>query len=450
MVSADNLNLDVLELIFCFLSGNDLPSVALVSRSFLAGVIPRLYDSISYRIRQMKGYDSEETKSPFAVLIAHPQLAVHVRNIEIRAVVTVMKSHLNPNFVRETRLALGLCKNLRTFRCTIPNILPMILPSLQDKERLENVRINAHLTMEQSKTLLKFAGLKSLALEFASWSVVDLLPTWAETVSSTLTTLTLYMINELHESIFQSTMAHLPNLIGLHVVGCPKLDHFVVLRQASQTPLLESLSLTISEASRPLTTPPPPLSHLRHLAFDARISMQPSPSPAVLSTVLDHLKLSSPALHSFTLRLPDRKIIVGETFTKQLTENYGHSLRRVAFLDCGVSRDSIAEICENCIHLEVLHVAIPMKELPPFTMSLSLSKTLHTIVDVDTHVEHVVHKALGPENVRSMIAQCHNLRKIVTNHRIWTGQPEEDGYISVSLERRHSQSFGALWFLPRE
>ena len=29
-VSADNLNLDVLELIFCFLSGNDLPSVALV------------------------------------------------------------------------------------------------------------------------------------------------------------------------------------------------------------------------------------------------------------------------------------------------------------------------------------------------------------------------------------------------------------------------------------
>ena len=58
MVSADNLNLDVLEDIFSFLSGNDLPSVALVSRSFLAAVIPRLYHSISYRIRQMKGYDS--------------------------------------------------------------------------------------------------------------------------------------------------------------------------------------------------------------------------------------------------------------------------------------------------------------------------------------------------------------------------------------------------------
>jgi hypothetical protein len=58
MVSADNLNLDVLEVIFCFLSGNDLPAAALVSRSFLAAVVPRLYDSISFSIRQMKGYDS--------------------------------------------------------------------------------------------------------------------------------------------------------------------------------------------------------------------------------------------------------------------------------------------------------------------------------------------------------------------------------------------------------
>lgn len=57
MVSADNLNLDVLELIFAFLSGNDLPSVASVSRSFLAGVIPRLYRRIFFLLKQAKGYD---------------------------------------------------------------------------------------------------------------------------------------------------------------------------------------------------------------------------------------------------------------------------------------------------------------------------------------------------------------------------------------------------------
>jgi len=69
----------------------------------------------------------------------------------------------------------------------------MMLPSLQDKESLESVRINAHMTTEQSKTLLKFGKLKSLTLEFASWNVVDLLPAWAETISRTLTTLTLYV-----------------------------------------------------------------------------------------------------------------------------------------------------------------------------------------------------------------------------------------------------------------
>jgi hypothetical protein len=56
MVSADNLNLDVLEMIFAYLSGKDLASVALVSRSFLAGVIPRLYCSLLFRLSQGKKY----------------------------------------------------------------------------------------------------------------------------------------------------------------------------------------------------------------------------------------------------------------------------------------------------------------------------------------------------------------------------------------------------------
>lgn len=56
MVSADNLNLDCLELIFQFLSGNDLASVALVSKSFLAGVVPRLYRSLVFHTGNAKRY----------------------------------------------------------------------------------------------------------------------------------------------------------------------------------------------------------------------------------------------------------------------------------------------------------------------------------------------------------------------------------------------------------
>jgi hypothetical protein len=98
MTTADSLNLDVLEQIFCFLAHRNLPSVALVNRSFSAAVASRLYKSISYRLRLSKGYINVgsysnlyfantnmhrkgETMSPFAVILAHPRLGVYVRHI---------------------------------------------------------------------------------------------------------------------------------------------------------------------------------------------------------------------------------------------------------------------------------------------------------------------------------------------------------------------------------
>ncbi|KAF8957516.1 hypothetical protein BDZ97DRAFT_1845991 [Flammula alnicola] len=450
MVSADNLNLDVLELIFGFLSGNDLPSVALVSRSFLAGVIPRLYNTIAYRLRQAKGYSVQETMSPFAALIAHPHLGVHVRNIEIRSVPTV-KLRVHPVFARECRDALRLCRNLKTFKCTVPGVLAMFLPSLQDKPRLESVRIHANLTTDQAQMLLKMNKLQSLSVEFATWNVVDLLPSWTQSLVKSLTSVCLYMINELHEGVLEGMLSHLPNLLGLHVVGCPKVDHVVVLQQISHTPLLQSLSLTTSESTRPLYMPPPSLRHLRHLAFDTRYTMQPSPSPAILASVLSHLKTSAPALLSFAIRLPERKVVVGDPFIAQLIELFGFSLRRLAFLDCGVSQESIAEICKSCVHLERLDVAIPMKELLFFIKNLEYSQTLHTIVDVDNHVDHGIQKSLDSGDVTLMLAGCRSLRKIVTNHRIWTGRMEDDNSrITVNLERRFSHTYGSLWFMPLE
>jgi hypothetical protein len=98
MVSADSLNLDVLEVIFAHLSGKDLPAVALVSRSFLAGVIPRLYRTLAFRIHHAKRYPrvrvyltprksvksntmDDQVTSAFSAVLAHPHLGVHVRNI---------------------------------------------------------------------------------------------------------------------------------------------------------------------------------------------------------------------------------------------------------------------------------------------------------------------------------------------------------------------------------
>jgi len=52
MVSADNLNRDVLELIFTQLNANDLCSATLVSRSFFATATPRLYRTLFFRREQ--------------------------------------------------------------------------------------------------------------------------------------------------------------------------------------------------------------------------------------------------------------------------------------------------------------------------------------------------------------------------------------------------------------
>jgi len=98
MITADNLNLDVLEQIFVFLSKHDLPSIALVNHSFSAAVVSRLYKTISFRLRHAKGYSNVsflltyflarsnmhtkgETISPFAVILSHPRLGVYVRHI---------------------------------------------------------------------------------------------------------------------------------------------------------------------------------------------------------------------------------------------------------------------------------------------------------------------------------------------------------------------------------
>jgi hypothetical protein len=56
MVTAESLNFDVLQIIFAYLSVPDLASVSQVNRSFLAGVLPRLYRSIGFHLNQAKRY----------------------------------------------------------------------------------------------------------------------------------------------------------------------------------------------------------------------------------------------------------------------------------------------------------------------------------------------------------------------------------------------------------
>ena len=53
------------------------------------------------------------------------------------------------------------------------------------------------------------------------------------------------MASELNEIVLESALLQVgPRLLGLHIIGCVKIDHVVVLRLLNHTPLLESLSFT--------------------------------------------------------------------------------------------------------------------------------------------------------------------------------------------------------------
>lgn len=156
-------------------------------------------------------------------------------------------------------VCLRFCTNLENFTCT-PNILPALLHPLQDHPDLQSLRVSAILTAQQTACLASMTRLKSISLDSCSWNVVDVLPKWASTLTTSLTSLVLYVsdnsvvclytisraqtIQEMNDCILETMLPHLHNLTNLSVVGCSKVEHGTVLLATRHTPKLESLAVT--------------------------------------------------------------------------------------------------------------------------------------------------------------------------------------------------------------
>ncbi|KAF7375400.1 hypothetical protein MSAN_00427600 [Mycena sanguinolenta] len=431
MVSADSVNLDVLELIFAYLAGNDLASIALVSRSFFAGVIPRLYSTLLFRLSHAKRYPA--VMSPFAAVAAHPEFAIHVRHVDIRTV-PVVKTQYNPKFLLECTRALDLCPNIISFRCSI-NALPPFIAGLTQKDRLRDLRIHASLTTSQSTRLVKLSKVRNLTLDFPSWNILNLLPQWAVTLRDNLTTLTLFMANELNETVLETALVELPGLLGLHVVGCAKVDHVAIFNLVSHTPLLESLSITTGDANRALPQPPASLACLRYLSIDVRlvpISPMLPPTTSALSAIMTSHQRLLPAPHL-------------------LHPAHGPTLKNLSFIDCTLgTADSLAALCKGCTQLERLELWIPVRDLTIFTNAIGKSSTLRMLVDVETHT-HNPRPTLTQDSVRFMMKAVPTLQKIIIDGgRIWTRRKNTQGELNVGLERRSPNRAAIHWFMPRE
>lgn len=384
--------------------------------------------------------------TPFAVVLTHRDLARYVRHIDIRTIPT-SKSQLNPNFLRECRQALEICRNIISFKCTVYNSLPPLLLALRGKERLHHLRIHVGLSSDEADKLISLTGLHTLALDYGSWNVMDMLPKWAQATQSNLTLLVLYMCNELNEIVLENVLKTLPRLRGLHVVGCPRVDHICVLGLLSNTPLLENLTFTTSECSKSLPTPPPSLHCLQHLSLLARYSMAPSSAPTILSNVMTYIRSACSPLKSFTLRLPDRKAVVGHTFIEQIVQQHGSCLERISFIDTSIAAESLLTICTSCPRLQKLELPFPAKETTSFFLALVRSNTLQTLVDTNQGMAQPF--SLTMEDMRYMMGRATCLNTVVTEERIYRGKRSANK-LSISLEPRRQSSTSSYWFMPRD
>ncbi|KAH9854614.1 hypothetical protein C2E23DRAFT_817214 [Lenzites betulinus] len=447
MVSADNLNFDCLELIFAYISGNDLVSVSLVSRSFLAAVIPRLYRTLNFGLHQAKRYPS--IMSPFAVVLAHCNLASHVRHIDIRAIPTV-KYAPQPKFALDCSRALAICKNLASFTCTL-DVLPSFLPSLQGKESLETLRFVGNLTTDQSEQLARITGLRDLTIDSSSWNVVDIFPRWMEALGPTLTSLSLHTIHTLSMEMLEIILPTLPRLARLHVINCPKVDHVAIIRVIQYTPDLESLAFTTFESSRPLPLVISPLPRLRHLALDTQyIATTANQPPAFWTTMINLTRAWSCPLKSLTLRLSDR-ITLSDSVIVNLVDSHHATLNHLAILNCTLTKESVARICGKCADLERFALSIPAKDSYEFAMAVAQAKRIHTVVEVgDLHANHTPRPPLSKLDIRTIMTHQPTIENIIADGRVWTavrlpGFRQDDFDIRVAKKKLPSPNH---WFMP--
>ncbi|PFH51184.1 hypothetical protein AMATHDRAFT_3315 [Amanita thiersii Skay4041] len=437
MISAENLNLDVLGLIFDSLTTNDLCSLALVSQTFFSAVLPRLYSKLFFRNEQASCYP--EVISPFTIILAHPEYATHVRAIDIRAIPKV-KPRLLIGFRKECIEAMHLCTNLVSFKCTVK--VSHLLPLLENKSNLREIMIPASLTTEQANNLLLLDTLQHVFLCDANWKVTDVLPKWSGVLSATLTTLTLYMCQFLNGPVLESVIVHLPRLTGLHIVRCQNVTATLLLRLLTHLPLLESFAMSTSDQQ--INIPPviTSLRHLRFLALDIYDTTSYSALPS-LSSTMRFLKETQSHLSSFCIR---RTSILEWSSIEETLNYHGSTLENLSFLWCKIDLKSITAICNKCPNLTHLELPFPMTQFMDFVIAIKRLPSLCVLINTRKSADSKYH--LMRHHVLPLVSVCPSLKYIISDNREWTRGYDPYGRITIELKKHRPKE--NLWFMPHK
>jgi len=429
MVSADNVNYDVLTIIFALLGANDLVSVCLVSQSFRAGATRSLYKKIQYRLSQMKRWPLMQ--SPFTTILENPKLGVHLRSCDIRSVPR-LKDRPHPRFIASCVKSLSLCPNLVSFTCTAA-VAPF-LSLLPTKPQLAHLKLCAAvLNTDQSRILSNVDGLHSLSLYQPSLNLCQALPRWIPTMHATLISITITSSRDLNQDVLNAIVPPSSRLRGLHIIGCSKISDQAILRLIQRTPLLESLSLTIwnnPSAASPCYESALPLPHLRHISIDNRCT-QLGVIP-ILFNILTPFEACP--LKSLTLRLSDRTYLP-DPFIYFVVKHYCTTLVRFNALNATIRYDSMDRLCQHCLVLEQIAVVFPTdpRDMELFIGAIRPAWVLDTLIDVgDSYSAHRMGGTLTRSVVWEMFRSSHYLKKVISGNRCWTCErtpisPDNDG-----------------------
>ncbi|KAF9781153.1 hypothetical protein BJ322DRAFT_255344 [Thelephora terrestris] len=447
MVSADNLNLDVLELIFAHLDQHDLFHLSLVSSSFFAAATPLLYRSVEYGLRQVLRPALRRT-SAFDTISLHPALAGHIRRIRIALPLP------SPEQIQSCRavLALRAGTGLESFVCT-PTEVMIFVDVLASLSSVRYLRANVQMLKEEEQPLLlQVRGLRSLTLEFAPWKLIEVLPKWAaDTLGHSLENLTFYSCFGLTVDILRTTVTRLPNLTGLHISTCNGFDFLDVFRVIPHIPSLVTLSFSIWNLTRTQGNVHPfHLPNLKELVVDLPKLPNPFPLKSFLSTftLFAAAPLTSLAICGGSHVIPELPLESYEFLVNQHAE----TLHRLVLVKVHLPVLAVRSICEECKRLEVLGVPVPSSaDLPAFIQALSRSDTLHTLVHVpgSSSSKQFAHP-IDRTNVTRIMTSTRTLRRVESENHIWLGSFTADLKFEVKSEKRRGSRFSGKWYMPPE
>ncbi|KAG8988510.1 hypothetical protein FRB90_002715 [Tulasnella sp. 427] len=348
--SADALPFDIIPLFFHWLTNYaDLASTALVSRTWHQAATMRLYSAILYTAEMAR--QNGRISSPFDVLLAHKDYALHVKHLTIQSVPT---SNNKPNdaFAINVARCLDLCRNLTSFSCMSHGILPSLISRIATgKPRLADLKLEAVLNRPESQLLLGVKTLKRLSLDSPTRVVLHFLPNLVENNAANLESLSITNSFDLDHEYLGTILSHVPELKSLKISDCIYITHVQLLRVVAQCcPALTSLSFMIYTPFQQTDPQWPTFLALKHLSINVR-QCDKDAVRGTLGAVLT--ATNQAALESFTLRLAERANLPSPLLEDLIKHQKG-TLKKFNIVNTDVTGGQLERICAELSELQQL------------------------------------------------------------------------------------------------